>query len=92
METFNLFISLLSGRGGDSNNYQGFINPTNAHDDLDIESGLDEDGDKRVREARALLYYATYTSTTSSITYTGTSTLATLECTPSAYTLSACGK
>merc|ERR1711879_854132 len=51
----------------------------------DLESGL-KDGDKHIRDARFLLYYATSTSTTTS--YTGT--LGTLECTPSSYALSSC--
>merc|ERR1711976_1130965 len=58
----------------------------------------DEDDDELVdygmkdvtnRDARFLLYWATSTSTTTS--YTSPSTLATLECVPSSWTLSACG-
>merc|ERR1711988_104446 len=49
----------------------------------DLKSGLLEDEDKK-REARFLLYWATSTSTT-------TSTLASLICTPSSFTISMCG-
>merc|ERR1712024_326897 len=52
----------------------------------DLKSGLLEDEDKK-REARFLLYWATSTSTT----YTSTSTLASLICTPSSFTISMCG-
>ena len=57
-------------------------------DDEDLLSGYEKDNSFRVRMARLNLYYATSTSTSTS--YTGTSTLATLECTPAGYTLSAC--
>ena len=40
------------------------------------------------RYPRLNIYYATSTSTSTS--YTGTSTLATLDCTPTSYSLSAC--
>ena len=42
------------------------------------------------RPGRGLLYWATSTDISTSTTYTGTSTLASLACTPSAFTLSEC--
>ena len=56
-------------------------------DQEEITSGL-KTGGERLPRFFNLLYYATSTSTSTS--FTGTSTLATLECTPSGYTLSAC--
>jgi len=53
----------------------------------DVESGL-KDVDNE-RDAKFLLYWAT--STTTSTTYSSTSTIATVECTPSGYTVSVCG-
>merc|ERR1711990_635594 len=55
-----------------------------------LDSGLlgEEDFDSQ-RDARFLLYWGTTTSTATS--YTATSTLGSLECTPSAFTLSLCG-
>ena len=44
----------------------------------------------RLREGRFLLYWATTTLTSTSTTYTGTSTIASLECTPSSFTISSC--
>ena len=56
-----------------------------------LNSGLEEyKDDSRAREARFLLYWATSTSYTTSTCYTGTSTLASLECTPPSFTISAC--
>ena len=56
-------------------------------DQEELSSGL-KTGGERLPRFFNLLYYATSTSTSTS--FTGTSTLATLECTPSGYTLSAC--
>ena len=55
-------------------------------DDEGLESGLLNNE----REGRGLLYWATSTDISTSTTYTGTSTLASLLCTPSAFTLSEC--
>ena len=56
-----------------------------------LNSGLEEyKDDSRAREARFLLYWATSTSYTTSTTYTSTSTLASLECTPPSFAISAC--
>ena len=55
----------------------------------DIESSqkdLDEDD---VRDAKFLLYWATTSSTSTS--YTSTSTIATINCTPASFTISECG-
>merc|ERR1719168_456526 len=43
------------------------------------------------RNAKFLVYWLTTTSTSTSTTYSTTSTLASLECTPSGFTLSVCG-
>ena len=53
----------------------------------DLESSLD-----RKREGKFLLYWMTTTLTSTSTSYTATSTLATLDCTPTSYSLSQCGK
>ena len=42
------------------------------------------------RAGRGILYWATSTDISTSTTYTGTSTLASLNCTPSGFTLSEC--
>ena len=65
-----------------------------SHDDdkLLLSSGLEKKvDDLKAREARFLLYWATSTSYTTSTTFTGTSTLATLECTPPSFAISECG-
>merc|ERR1712128_114021 len=51
----------------------------------DVESGMKESE----RDGRFLLYWATTTSTTTS--FTSTSTIATLNCTPANYAVSQCG-
>ena len=61
-------------------------------DNLFLDSGLEENKDEiRGREAKFVLYWATSTSYKRSTTYTGTSTLATLECTPPSFAISECG-
>merc|ERR1711874_615120 len=55
----------------------------------EIESGLQEEDSGSHRGARFLLYWGTTTSTTTS--FTATSTLASLACTPSGFSLSLCG-
>merc|ERR1712102_3084 len=77
------------------------IEPENVrvHRDIDEEtedailnSGIQEDDEEsRRRDARFLLYWATSTVTSTTTSYTSTSTLATLECTPTSYSLSICG-
>ena len=60
------------------------------HEDETLMSGkanIDDEKPMR-RYPRLNIYYATSTSTSTS--YTGTSTLATLDCTPTSYSLSAC--
>ena len=61
-----------------------------ADSDLKLESGA-EDPITSDRDGRFLLYWLTTTSTSTTTIYTGTSTLATLDCTPNGYTLNACG-
>ena len=55
-------------------------------EDEELESGLVENE----RAGRGILYWATSTDISTSTTYTGTSTLASLNCTPSGFTLSEC--
>ena len=55
------------------------------------EEELEGGQEKEERPGRGLLYWATSTDISTSTTYTGTSTLASLACTPSAFTLSECG-
>ena len=43
------------------------------------------------RDPKFLLYWMTTTSTSTTTSYTATSTIASLECTPSGYTINACG-
>ena len=60
-----------------------------AEDEDLLNSGMKQYDGQSGRDARFFLFWATSTSTTTS--YTSTSTLASLECTPSGYTLSQCG-
>ena len=54
---------------------------------LSLDSGhLDSE-----RAGKFLLYWMTTTSTSTSTTYSSTSTLASLECTPNGFAISACG-
>ena len=53
----------------------------------ELDSGLEDAEDGSLRDGRFLLYWHTTTSTS----YTSTSTLASLACTPSGFTLSLCG-
>ena len=55
-------------------------------EDTEVQSSQSD----RLREGRFLLYWATTTLTSTSTTYTGTSTIASLECTPSSFTISSC--
>ena len=67
------------------------INPDKIHFEEEfVESGLKdaEEGARRVQRFFNAFYYATSTSTSTS--YTGTSTMATLECTPTGFTITAC--
>merc|ERR1719323_3012924 len=49
---------------------------------------LEEEEEEHSRDAKLMLYWVTTTSTTT--TYTSTSTLATLNCTPSGWTMTSC--
>merc|ERR1712045_713948 len=82
---------VVDGFSGDA----GEIRPQSSFDsesdsDPKVESGA-EDPTTSDRDGRFLLYWLTTTSTSTTTIYTGTSTLATLQCTPGGYTLSACG-
>ena len=64
------------------------VSPMDYGDDdkLLLSSGLEKKTDEiRAREARFLIYWATSTSYTTSTTFTGTSTIASLECTPPSF-------
>ena len=65
-------------------------------DPVRLHSGLGEDDTKdnleeNTREARFALYWKTTTLTSSTTTYTATSPLASLVCTPSMFAYSVCG-
>ena len=65
-------------------------------DPVRLHPGLGEDNkedyvDENMREARFALYWKTTTLTSSTTTYTATSTLASLVCTPSMFAYSVCG-
>merc|ERR1712025_241505 len=57
----------------------------------EIESGHSVEPEEDARDGRFLLYWRTTTVTTTTTSYTATSTLATIACTPSSFTLNACG-
>merc|ERR1712154_270347 len=81
---------IVSGITDDAASVQ--INPMDSQrvesdSDLNLESGA-EDPTTSERDGRFLLYWLTTTST--STIYTGTSTLASLDCTPNGFTLNAC--
>merc|ERR1712038_1946180 len=50
-----------------------------------------EDAASRDRDGRFLLYWMTTTSTSTTTSYTSTTTIGSLECTPSGFTVSLCG-
>ena len=58
-----------------------------AHMEDNIEANMEENA----RAARFALYWKTTTLTSSTTTYTATSTLASLYCTPSVFAFSLCG-
>merc|ERR1712154_22884 len=55
----------------------------------DIDSGVAET--ESVRDGRFLLYWLTTMTTSTTTIFTGTSVLATLDCTPNGFTLNGCG-
>merc|ERR1712045_65711 len=72
----------------------GEIQPQRSFDaednsDPKLESGA-EDPTTSERDGRFLLYWLTTTSTSTTTIYTGTSTIASLDCTPSGYTVKEC--
>ena len=64
------------------------LSPTKTHDvqPVEIDPSL-----STARDPRFVMYWMTTTSTSSSTIFTATTTLYSLECTPSGFTLSACG-
>merc|ERR1712115_660515 len=73
---------------------EGEIQPQRSFDaednsDPKVESGA-EDPTTSDRDGRFLLYWLTTTSTSTTTIYTGTSTIASLDCTPSGYTVKEC--
>ena len=61
-------------------------------DPVTLDSGVGEEESEEIgRMARFALYWKTTTLTSSTTTYTGTSTLASLYCTPSVFAYSLCG-
>ena len=73
------------------------INPRDEDDilseELDQNEALVDSGmNDAARKGKFLLYWKTTTLTSTSTSYTVTYSLGTLECTPSGFTLSACGK
>merc|ERR1712228_582929 len=55
----------------------------------DLESS--QTTESELRDPRFLLYWMTTTSTSTTTSYTATTTISALECTPSGFTMSACG-
>merc|ERR1712200_44195 len=60
--------------------------------DIHIQPSADKAASSGSREGKFLLYWMTTTSTTTTTSYTSTVTLSSLECTPSNFVFSACGK
>jgi len=58
---------------------------------LENEDELQSGKTEAERQAKFLLYWRTTSLTSTTTTYTGTSTLASLECTPSNFGLQSCG-
>merc|ERR1712177_99837 len=81
---------VVDGFSGDA----GEIMPQSSFDaesdsDPKVESGAEEPTTSD-RDGRFLLYWLTTTSTSTTTIYTGTSTIASLDCTPSGYTVKEC--
>merc|ERR1712001_264281 len=60
------------------------------NDDLESEEELESGQKENNREGKFLLYWRTTSLTSTTTTYTGTSTIASLECTPSSFNLRLC--
>merc|ERR1712088_627368 len=78
----SMVVDGFSGEAGEIQPKSSF--DTEFDSDPKLESGTAD------RDGRFLLYWLTTTSTSTTTIYTGTSTLATLNCTPSGFTVSAC--
>ena len=59
-------------------------------EDVEENEILSGQSEQSFRDGRFLLYFRTTSLISTSTTYTGTSKLATLECTPSFFTVSSC--
>ena len=59
-------------------------------EDVEENEILSGQSEQNFRDGRFLLYFRTTSLISTSTTYTGTSKLATLECTPSFFTVSSC--
>merc|ERR1711956_156238 len=86
----SLVVNGISGEAGQIQPMSASSFDEESDSNLKLESGA-EDPTTSDRDGRFLLYWLTTTSTSTTTIYTGTSTLATLDCTPGGYTLSACG-
>ena len=60
------------------------------NDDLESEEELESGQRQNNREGKFMLYWRTTSLTSTTTTYTGTSTIASLECTPSSFNLRLC--
>merc|ERR1712150_96936 len=74
------------------------VSPVDDSSDDLVEDGMDgmsvelESGESKAnRDPRFLLYWMTTTSTSTSTTYTATTSVGTLICTPSGFTINQCG-
>merc|ERR1711936_522780 len=75
---------------GDFNIKSSPVDSINEDDkELELESGVKNKSNDR--DGRFLLYWMTTTSTSTSTSYPSTSTLASLECTPSGFAINLCG-
>merc|ERR1711994_880935 len=83
----SMVVDGFSGEAGEIQPKSSF--ETEFDSDPKLDSGA-KDPITSDRDGRFLLYWLTTTSTSTTTIYTGTSALATLNCTPSGFTVSAC--
>merc|ERR1712115_123626 len=83
----SMVVNGISEADGEIQPQRSFDAEDNA--DPKVESGA-EDPTTSDRDGRFLLYWLTTTSTSTTTIYTGTSTIASLDCTPSGYTVKEC--
>merc|ERR1712066_302866 len=72
------------------------VNPTRTealddHEKLENDEELESSQNEAERQGKFLLYWRTTSLTSTTTTYTGTSTIASLECTPSNFAVRSCG-